>query len=169
VHHLRLRPLRNEDEPIARRAHAEFGPDGFAFLLGPDPAETWPAYVQRLARERRGLDLPPDRVPAAFLLAHIGPEVVGRVSIRFALTPYLRERGGHIGYGIRPAFRGRGHAHEVLRQALIVARAEGIERVLLACRADNAVSAAVIIGSGGVEEEPFVDEHGETHRRFWID
>lgn len=166
---LRLRPLRDEDESVARRAQAEFGPDGFAFLLGPDPAEAWPAYVRRLARERRGLDLPPDRVPAAFLLAQVGPEVVGRVSIRFALTPYLRERGGHIGYGIRPAFRGRGHAHEVLRQALVIARAEGVDRALLVCREDNAVSAAVILGSGGVEEEAFVDDSGETHRRFWID
>ena len=165
---LRLRPLRDEDESVARRAHTEFGPDGFAFLLGADPAEAWPAYVRRLARERRGLDLPPDRVAAAFLFAHVGPEVVGRVSIRFALNPYLRERGGHIGYGIRPAFRGHGHAHEVLRQALVITRAEGVDRALLVCRQDNAASAAVILRAGGVEEQPFVDEHGETQRRFWI-
>jgi predicted acetyltransferase len=169
VHELRLRPVRDGDEQVARVAQVEFEPDGFPFLLGRDPGQPWPAYVRQLARERRGLDLPLDRVASAFLLAHLGPEVVGRVSIRFTLTPWLRERGGHVGYGIRPAFRGRGYAREVLRQALVVARAEGVERVLLVCDQHNAASAAVIVGCGGVEEAPFVDEHGEVHRRFWID
>ena len=164
-----LRPVRGDDEPVARVAQVEFEPDGFSFLLGYDPAEPWLGYVERLARERRGLDLTPGKVPAAFLVAHLGPEVVGRVSVRFALTPWLRERGGHIGYGIRPAFRGRGYGHEALRQALVVARAEGVERVLLVCDEPNTASVAVILGSGGVEEAPFVDELGEVHRRFWVD
>jgi predicted acetyltransferase len=169
VDDLRLRPLQRHDEAVARLAQAELAADHFSFLLDFDLREGWSSYVDRLARERRGLGLSPDRVPAALLVAHIGPEVVGRVSIRFALTPWLREQGGHIGYGIRPAFRRRGYAREVLRQALIIARAEGVDRVLLVCDADNAASAATIIGAGGVEEAPFVDDEGAVHRRFWIE
>jgi predicted acetyltransferase len=160
--------VRVEDEAVALAAHAELEPDRFTFLLGYRTGEPWPAYVERLARQRHGLDLPPGMVPAAFLLVRAGPEVVGRVSIRFALTPWLRERGGHIGYGIRPAFRRRGYAREALRQALVVARAEGVDPVLLVCDEHNDTSAALIVAAGGVEEEPFRDEDGAVHRRFWI-
>jgi predicted acetyltransferase len=158
-----LRPLGPDDEIVAEKAHEELADDDFPFLLFRHEAETWDAYTQMLARWRRGLDLPADRVPAAFLLAQVGPDVVGRVSIRFSLNEELRARGGHIGYAVRPGFRGRGHAREMLRQALVVARAEGVDRVLLTCENDNPASAATILGSGGVEEPG-----AAGMRRFWI-
>lgn len=34
--------------------------------------------------------------------------------------------GGHIGYAVRPNHRRRGHATEILRQSLVVARAGGV-------------------------------------------
>jgi len=70
-------------------------------------------------------------VPATFLLARVGGDLVGRVSIRHELNDFLAEFGGHIGYAVRPQFRRRGHATEILRQALVVARGEGVERVLV--------------------------------------
>src|SRR3954471_8804829 len=158
-----LRPLTDDDEKVALRAHEELVDDDFPFLLDRDRADAWPDYVAMLGRWRQGAALPVDRVPAAFLLAQVGPDVVGRVSIRFELNAYLRAEGGHIGYAVRPDARGRGHATEILRQALVLVRAEGVERVLVTCDPGNAVSARVIEANGGVEEP------GTTGvRRFWI-
>jgi predicted acetyltransferase len=158
-----LRPLGPDDEIVAEKAHAELADDVFPFLLGRDPAESWDEYVAMLQRWRRSLDLPADGVPAAFLLAQMGADVVGRVSVRFELNAFLRAKGGHIGYAVRPSFRGRGHASEILRQALVVARAEGVHSALLTCDVDNAASARAIIRNGGVEEPG-----SGGVRLFWI-
>ena len=166
---LRLRPLRVEDEAEARAAHEELAADGFTFLLDWDPAAPWTEYINMLERRRRGLDLPDDRVRAAFLVAEVERDVVGRVSIRFALNDYLADTGGHVGYGVRPAHRRRGFAREMLRQSLVIIRAEGIDRVLVTCDDDNVGSAAVIAANGGVYEDTRRDRFGgPDKRRFWI-
>jgi predicted acetyltransferase len=167
VPELRLRPLCDDDEPTAVAAHAELVADDFEFLLDYDPRRPWGEHVRMHRRWRCGLGLPPDRVPAAFLLAHTGPRVVGRVSIRFELNEFLATQGGHVGYAVRPGFRRRGYAGEILRQALVVA--EGVTRVLVTCDDDNPASAAVIVKNGGVEVEPWADGLGRRRRRFWID
>jgi predicted acetyltransferase len=68
--------------------------------------------------------MPADRVPATFLVADVDGAIVGRVSIRHELNDHLTHFGGHIGYGVRPAHRRRGYATEILRQSLVIARAE---------------------------------------------
>ena len=65
--------------------------------------EPWATYVRRLDEMRRGSNLPPDRVPATFLVAEVNGMLVGRVSIRHELNDFLADFGGHIGYGVGPA------------------------------------------------------------------
>jgi predicted acetyltransferase len=109
-------------------------------------------------------------VPAGFLVADDGGELVGRVSIRFELNAFLADFGGHIGYGVRPAHRGRGYATEILRQSLVIARAEGVDRVLVICDEANVASATVIQRLGGRLEDIRVGEDGATPiARYWID
>lgn len=165
---LRLRPLTDDDEGEALAAHAELAADDFPFLLGHDPGRPWAEHVELHRRLRCGVDLPPDRVRGAFLLATVDGALVGRASVRFSLNAFLASQGGHIGYAVRPAARRRGYAHEVLRQALVVARSEGVGAALLTCDDDNAASAAVIVGAGGVEDEPWSDGAGTVKRRFWV-
>lgn len=170
---LRLRPLRPDDEAEAVRAHEELAPDGFGFLVGWQPGQPgrpWADLLEQYAAERRGTDLPEGRVPAAFLLAEVDGVVVGRSSIRFELDEWLAAYGGHVGYGVRPAHRRRGLATEILRQSLVVARAEGVDRVLVTCDDDNVASAATIERCGGVLED-VREEPGSSvaKRRYWID
>jgi predicted acetyltransferase len=166
---LRLRPLRLDDEDEAVRAHGELAADGFPFLLDWDPDDRWAAYVHRCAEQRRGRALPAGWVPSTFLAAVLDGRLVGRISVRHELNAFLASYGGHIGYCVRPADRGRGLAGEILRQGLVVARAEGVDRVLVTCDADNVASARVIEANGGVLEDVRDDPAGPPKRRYWID
>jgi predicted acetyltransferase len=165
---LHLRPLQVEDEFEARAAHAELAPEGFPFLLDWEPQESWSGYLERLHNLRRGVEIPGNRVPATFLVAEVDGVLVGRVSIRHELNDFLADVGGHIGFAVRPGYRGRGFATEILRQALVIARAEGVERVLVTCHDDNLASAAVIERLGGTLEDVRVDRDGKRKRRYWI-
>jgi predicted acetyltransferase len=82
-----------------------------------------------------------------------GETYIGRVSLRHRLTPPERERGGHIGYNVRPSARRRGHATAMLRSALRFAEAQGIEEALLTCDATNEASRRVIENCGGVLQD----------------
>jgi len=167
---LRLRPLREADEQAVRAAQQELAPDAFVFALFYDEAMPWHDYLHLLARQRAGAgDLPAPMVPASFLVADVAGEIVGRVSIRHELNEFLLHEGGHIGFGVRPAFRRRGYATEILRQALVVARAEGVGRVLVTCDQQNIGSAATIERCGGVLENVVVGHDGAHMRRYWID
>jgi len=79
------------------------------------------------------------------------------------------QEGGHIGYGVLREHRRRGYATEILRQSLVVARAEGVDRVLVTCADDNVASVRVIERCGGVLES-VIDgiQHART-RRYWIE
>ena len=109
-------------------------------------------------------------MPAAQLCADVNGEIVGRVSIRFQLNKELERFGGHIGFGVLPAYRQRGYATEILRQGLVIARGEGLTRVLIICDDDNLASARTIEKCGGVLEAVVTDEDDVTKiRRYWID
>lgn len=165
-----LRPLRMDDEAAARAAHDELLADDFRFLLDTREGEPWADYVARLERVSRGEEVREGWVPASFLVGDVDGELVGRVSVRHALNDWLAEHGGHVGYGVRPAFRRRGYASEMLRQALDVARSVGLTRVLVTCEPSNARSAAVIERCGGVFER--LSHPGDEQvamRRYWID
>ncbi len=124
----------------------------------PAPAEAVPPR-SRAGSRTRARDV---------LVARAGRDLVGRVSVRHELNSFLAELGGHIGYAVRPQFRGRGHATEMLRQALIVASAEGVERALATCDDDNAASRRVIERCGGVLEDVRPTESGGATRRYRI-
>ena len=150
---LRLRPLRVNDEAEYRAAQAELASDGFGFGFIRD-GEPFAEHVQLLERHRRGQDLG-DFVEDTFLVADVAGVVVGRASIRHELNAHLAFHGGHIGYCVRPAFRRRGYASDILRQSLVIARSYGVAPVLVTCDDDNLASAAVIERCGGQLERRY--------------
>jgi predicted acetyltransferase len=166
---LRLRPYQLSDEAAALAAHDALLADDFHFLLGWGPPMTWADFLRALEDQRRGLNLTEDQVRAVQLAAVVDGELVGRVSIRFALNEFLAKHGGHIGYGVVPAHRRRGYASEILRQALVVIRAEGVDRVLVTCDDGNVGSSGAIERVGGVLESIVPSEiSGAGLRRYWI-
>ena len=94
---------------------------------------------------------------------------VGAVNIRHYLNEALLKDGGHIGDGVRPSERRKGIATKMIGLALGECRKLGIDRVLMVCDKDNIGSAKSIINNGGVLENEFVDEKGNTNQRYWIE
>lgn len=60
------------------------------------------------------------------------------------------------------------HATKIIRQALIVANAEVVERALVTCDDNNATSRRVIERCGDVLEDLRPTESGGRTRRYWI-
>jgi len=106
---------------------------------------------------------PEGHVPSTTLWWVDGAEYFGRLAIRHRLTARLLEKGGHIGYDVRPSARRKGHATAMLRAALPLAYDLGIEKALVTCNVDNVASARVIEANGGVRE----DRRGNKFR-YWI-
>jgi predicted acetyltransferase len=99
----------------------------------------------------------------------VGETVVGQISMRHRLNSDMAEFGGHIGYQVRPSYRARGLAKEMLRQVLRTPKAQEIGKLLLACSPDNIASNRVIRANGGVLEGTiFVERIGHRTNRYWI-
>ena len=92
------------------------------------------------------------KVPAHLflLVAKSTGRILGAIQIRHRINhPMLQAWGGHIGYGIRPGERGKGHGNQILRLALPEAKKIGIPSLLVSCDEDNIASAKVIEKNGG--------------------
>jgi predicted acetyltransferase len=165
-----LRVPRQSEEAEFLRAHRATSPSVRHFLHYYEEGMSLRRYLEVLAERERGENLPANHVPSTFLFAFAGTRIVGRVSIRHALTPYLERVGGHIGYVVVPEYRRRGYATEILRQALQIAGQKlGLTRVLVTCDDDNVGSIKTIEKNGGVLENIVAGADGDKpKRRYWI-
>ncbi len=100
-----LRAPAHSEEAEFLRAHRATSPSVRNFLHYYEEGMSFARYLEVLAEQERGENLPADHVPETFLFAFAGTSIVGRVSIRHALTPYLERFGGHIGYVVVPEYR----------------------------------------------------------------
>lgn len=132
-----------------------WNPDNFVY-------EEW---LEENLQAEAGLNIPENWVPAIQLVSFDeAGHTLGFLNLRLRLNDYLLEKGGHIGYSIRPSERGKGYAKESLRQGLQVAKEKNIKRALVTCSTENPASRAVILANGG----QFEDVRNGTER-YWID
>ena len=89
--------------------------------------------------------------------------IVGRTSIRHTLNDWLLARGGHIGYGVLPGHRRRGHATEILRQSLVLARSYGITTRCSSATTTTSASSTVIERCGGVLDAEWPADRTPRH------
>lgn len=147
-----LQTMPYEEHGLMNKAH------GLSF-------EEFRAWLAAKQRESEAVELMDGwKVPSTTFWLYADGVPVGFGSVRHFLTDALRKAGGHIGYGIAPAFRGKGYGNEILRLLLIEARKRGIGRALVTIHKDNLASRAVALKNGGVIEE-------ETDERVlvWIE
>jgi predicted acetyltransferase len=165
-----LRVPRESEEAEFLRAHRATSPGVPNFLHYYEEGMPFRRYLEVLAEQERGENLPANHVPSTFLFAFAGTRIVGRVSIRHSLNPYLERFGGHIGYVVVPEYRRQGYATAILRQSLRIARQKlGLKRVLVTCDDDNVGSIKTIEKNGGVLESTISGPDGDRpKRRYWI-
>ena len=122
-------------------------------------------WLEENLQAEAGFNIPENWVPAIQLVSFdVAGQALGFLNLRLRLNDYLLEKGGHIGYSIRPSERGKGYAKESLRQGLQIAKEKNIHRVLVTCSIKNPASRAVILANGGQLE----DIRHETER-YWVD
>ena len=146
-----LRPLQKQDFESFCSAVDAFMGDApawdFAFQF--DRETSFTLYVETVQSWENGME---GFVPCTYLVAVVRDQIVGRVSIRHELNDFLREYGGHVGYGVIPSERGKGYATEILRQALDICAEMKLRKIMISCDVDNLASKKVIEKNGGVFE-----------------
>lgn len=134
----------------------------------PLPSETPEQFVARVLRYETHPD--PGLVNETTYWGVFGNEVVGRIALRHVLNDQLKEFGGHIGYEVRPSFRRKGIAKQMLREILKTPKAQEIGRILLTCAPDNTASNKTILANGGVfEKTAYVERFQRDTNYYWID
>lgn len=119
------------------------------------------AWLQRVRDNADARTVHADWVVAStfFAVHKADGRIVGMADIRHSLAnAFLRDYGGHIGYGVRPTERGKGYATHILRMALDYARGLPLDAAMLGCAKENAASRKTILRCGGLLEREGVYE-----------
>lgn len=106
---------------------------------------------------------PAGLVPSSTFWWVEGQAFIGRVSLRHRLNGNLLERGGHIGYDVRPTARRLGHATAMLAATLKQANCLGIDPALITCLTQNVASRRVIEANRGE-----LEDERQGMLRFWV-
>ena len=109
----------------------------------------------------KGIGLPPGRVPGTQYFLWNDDVIVGLFRFRHMLNDVLREGAGHIGFGIRKEYRGKGYATKGLALLLEIAKKEVLEdEIYMSVDKTNPASLKVMLNNGAYihhenEEEYF--------------
>jgi predicted acetyltransferase len=107
-----------------------------------DPGVLVDGDLELVLIEKSPADPSKGYVPAyGFEMRRAGnPEAIGNISLRVGDTVRLRMYGGHLGYGVKPAFRGHHYAARACRLLFPLARRHGIRELWITCNPDNIAS-----------------------------
>ena len=105
---------------------------------------------------------------STFWLITDDDRIAGVSNLRHYLNENLLLEGGHIGFGIRPSFRRKGYASDILALTLLEAKKLNIDKALLTCDKSNIASSKTILKNGGVlwKEHLYKDV---MKQNYWMD
>lgn len=104
-----------------------------------------PGYI----KSSKGIDMPEGWVPGTEYFLWDDDQIVGLFRVRHYLNEGLKKGAGHIGYGIKKEYRGKGYATKGL--ALTIEKAWEIipeEEIYMSVHKDNAASLRVQVKNG---------------------
>ena len=130
--------------------------------------KTYDEWLQQLNNNLNEKTVNPEWVVSSTFFVIADRTIIGMIDIRHTLNQFLRDYGGHIGYGVRPTERNKGYATEILRLGLDYCKEIDLEKVMLACYKENKASGRTIVKCGGVLEKEFVYSDGKTVQVYWI-
>lgn len=111
--------------------------------------EDFQRYVKDCKDRSQGLHLPQGYVPdTTYVIENNDGEYVGILKFRHELNDFLRNGSGHVGFGIRKEYRGRGYATKALELIKNIAREKGIDELYLSCNKTNHASRKVQMKCG---------------------
>jgi len=123
------------------------------------PHHDFTALITTLQDYSLGKNLPSWLVPnTTYWLLH-NNEIVGCSHLRHELNEALRQAGGHIGLGIRPAYRGKGLGKVLLQKTLEKAKEKHIQEVHIHCYGDNVASMRMIESVGATIHSAVAQEN----------
>ena len=140
-----LRELTDKDEEAFFQGLLEWrGEDIAWYTFTWKQGMSYQTMLEILRKEKKGIDLAPNKVPHTMLYAFIEGKIVGRLSVRHELNENLKKRGGHIGYAVAPKFRRSGFATEIFKQGLIHCSFLKLKEILITCGEENIPSCRLI-------------------------
>lgn len=131
-------------------------------------------YEEWLVKIRKDIDIAnveKPRVPALtyFYVREEDNRIVGMINIPLALSDFLREEGGHIGYSVRPTERRKHYATDMLKAGVEVLNTIGINEVFVSCDKENLASSDTILNNGGrLIKEKYSETFKETIQMYSI-
>lgn len=139
---------------------------GASMLETKDTYEEWLAGV--IAQRKKETVQPNWVVSSTFLVMdEEETQVIGMIDVRHELNDFLRNYGGHIGYGVRPSQRRQGYATTMLEMALAYCKTLAVSDVMVSCMKHNQGSKQTILKCGGIIEREFENEEGIV-QIYWI-
>lgn len=130
-------------------------------------------YFTKVENSRKGI-VPEGKVAASYLFVIKEEKIIAIANIRHELNDYLRNvLGGHIGYEMVPAYRGKGLMNKIAKCILAYARDNlGITQALITCKEENIPSLKIITRlmhelGGYPDTDTLVD--GKVNKRCWIE
>ena len=128
--------------------------DDNAFKFLP-PGQLVDGDIELILAEKRPADSLRGYVPAyEFAMRPVGQHTnIGHISLRIGNDENLEKYAGHIGYNVRPAYRGHRYAARSCQLILPLARRHGINPIWITCNPDNIASRRTceIVGAKFVE------------------
>lgn len=127
-------------------------------------------WYQELQDNKNKEKLPKEYSTQTTYLVIENNEIIGILNNRWDKVPVLMLFGGLIGYSIRPKYRGKGYANEMLKLGLDKFKEKGINEILISCKDFNIASKKVIEKNNGIfEREYYNKDEGYNYLIYTIE